>query len=77
MEGFTLTSLTQLGWPAAIALALILAILLLIALQERSRRHEDDLHQAEEEYRAAVASRDPDRIALAARRLRDARGRAS
>lgn len=76
MDGFALTALTQLGWPAVIALAIILAIMLLLTRQERRKRHATEVQQAEEAYRAAVASRDPDGIALAARRLRDARRRA-
>jgi len=73
----TLTNLPAVGWPTAIALAIALAGLLLGAMHEARTRHAKELQDAEANYKAAVASRDPDRIRLAALRLRNARRRAS
>lgn len=77
MDWSTLTNLPAVGWPTAIALAIALAGLLLGAMHEARRRIERELQDAEANYKAAVASRDPDRIRLAALRLRNARRRAS
>jgi len=72
-----LTNLPAVGWPTAIALAIALAGLLLGAMHEARTRHARELQNAEKIYRAAVAAGDPDLIAIAARRLRDARRKAS
>ena len=77
MDWSTLTHLPAVGWPTAIALAIVLAGLLLGARHEARKRHARELQHAEKIYRAAVAAGDPDLIAIAARRLRDARRRAS
>ena len=77
MDWATLTNLPAVGWPTAIALAVALAGLLLGAMHEARTRHAKELQDAENIYRAAVDSGDLDLIAIAARRLRDARRRAS
>lgn len=77
MDWSTLTNLPAVGWPTAIALAIALAGLLLGTRYEARKRHARELHEAEKIYRAAVDSGDLDLIAIAARRLRDARRKAS
>ena len=77
MDWSTLPNLPAVGWPTAIALAIALAGLLLGARYEARKRIAQELQNAKKIYRAAVAAGDPDLIAIAARRLRDARRRAS
>lgn len=77
MDWSTLTNLPAVGWPTAIALAIALAGLLLGTRYEARKRHARELQNAEKIYRAAVAAGDPDLIAIAARRLRDARRKAA
>jgi hypothetical protein len=73
----TLTNLPAVGWPTTVALAIVLAGLLLGARYEARKRRAKELQDAEKIYRAAVYSGDPDLIAIAARRLRDARRKAA
>lgn len=75
MDWSALTNLPAVGWPTAIALAIVLAGLLLGARYEARKHHAKELQDAETAYKAAVSSRDPDRIRIAAIRLRNARRR--
>lgn len=77
MDWSTLTNLPAVGWPTAIAMAIALAGLLLHARREACKRHAKELQDAEKIYRAAVFAGDPDLIAIAARRLRNARRHSS
>jgi hypothetical protein len=72
----TLTNLPAVGWPTAVALAIVMAGLLLGTRYEARKRRAKELQDAENDYRSAVDSRDPDRIRIAAIRLRDARRQA-
>ncbi len=67
-----LSSLPNVGWATAISLGVALAIYLINARHDALKERTNRVLQAEQDYRDAVASRDPDRIALAAQRLRDA-----
>lgn len=71
-----LTDLQHVGWPGVIVMAITLAGLLLAIRYDDKKRREQDVKKAESIYRAAVSAGDPDLIAIAARRLRDARRRA-
>jgi len=70
-----LTNLPAVGWPTAVALAIALAGLIAGSAIEGRLKRERELKEAEQAYRAAVASGDPDRIRIAAAGLRDARKR--
>lgn len=75
MDWSGLGSLTDVGWPTVIAMAIALAGLIAGAAVERRQKRERELKEAEQAYRAAVDSGDPDRIRIAAAGLRDARKR--
>ena len=75
MDWSGLTSLTDVGWPTVIAMAIALAGLVAGSAIEGRLKRERELKEAEQAYRAAVASGDPDRIRIAAAGLRDARKR--
>ena len=75
MDWSGLGSLTDVGWPTVIAMAIALAGLIAGSAVERRQKRERELKEAEQAYRAAVASGDPDRIRIAAAGLRDARKR--
>ena len=70
---FSNLNLPDVGWATAVALALILAGMVLARKWRGTDRTEakraQELKDAEAAYRAAVDSRDPDRIHLAAVRL--------
>jgi FtsZ-interacting cell division protein ZipA len=76
MDWAGLTNLPSVGWPTAIALAIAMAGLMLGSWHESRKRRAKELQDAENDYKDAVASRDPDRIRLAAVRLRLARRQA-
>ena len=69
-------SLPEVGWPTAIALAIALAGLINANRDQASKRRARELQDPEKAKKDAVASRDPDRIRIAAMRLRDARRKA-
>ncbi len=75
MDWSGLGSLTDVGWPTVIAMAIALAGLVAGSAIEGRLKRERELKEAEQAYRAAVASGDPDRIRIAAAGLRDARKR--
>lgn len=77
MDWSTLTNMPSVGWPTAIALAIVLAGLFAGSIYESRKRREKELRNAEKIYRAAIASGDPDLIHIAAKRLRYAQRRAS
>lgn len=67
---------SALGWGTAVAVVAILvsaAVFRHWAARDRLRK---EIADAEQDYRKAVASRDPDRVRLAAGRLRKLRGEA-
>ncbi len=75
MDGIDLTQFQGLGYGTAVAIVSIIAAL---AVMRRWRGRDEarkELENAQKAYRDAVASGDPDRIHLAARRLRDALSR--
>ena len=71
-----LAALAKLGWETALAVAAIVAAAAVFREWRRRDAAAKEIPNAEEDYRKAVASRDPDRIRLAALRLRELRGRA-
>jgi len=75
MDWSGLGSLTDVGWPTVTAMAIALAGLVAGSAIEGRLKRERELKEAEQAYRAAVASGDPDRIRIAAAGLRDARKR--
>ena len=76
MDFSSITNIPQVGWATAVAMALVLAGLVMGARREARKHREKELQDAIDEYYQAVVSRDPDRLNIAARRLRDARKRA-
>ena len=71
-----LSQYAALGWGTAAA---VLAILLAVAAFRSWARRDGlckEIADAEQDYRKAVASRDPDRVRIAAARLQKLRGKA-
>lgn len=70
-------SIPQVGWATAVTMLAAVAGMVLLRrwsdAKEKRERYERELQKAKREYREAVASRDPDWIALAARKLRRVR----
>lgn len=67
---------SALGWGTAAAVGMILVAAAVFRAWARRDAVARELKDAEQDYRKAVASRDPDRIRLAANRLRKLRGKA-
>ena len=61
------------GWATVAAIALALVATWLVRRWRKEDARATRITQAEADYRAANLSGDPDRIAIAARRLLDAR----
>ena len=68
-----LTSIPHVGWPTAITVIVVAAVAVWLYHVRKSEERKAELHAAENNYRAAVASGDVDRIHLAAKRLQHAR----
>lgn len=75
MDGIDISQFSGLGYGTAVAAVAIVALVAVFRKWRRDDEARKELQNAKEAYRDAVATGDPDRIHIAARRLRDALSR--
>jgi hypothetical protein len=71
-----LSQFQSLGWGTAVAVLAIAAMAALFRHWKKADAAGEELKNAEEAYKLAVGSGDPDRIHIAGKRLQDARRKA-